>query len=215
MNAPLWSILIPTLANRTDLLGELLAVLLPQAEADGRVEIVALFNHGDRPVGVLRQELLEAARGEYISFVDDDDMVEPDYVPAITAAMGTRPDFIAFEHAYYVDGVRQPCRIVTGIGYDGWHDGYANDGWLLLVRDVTHINPVRRDVALRARFPGQRSGEDYAYIAQLRPLLRSQVSIGRVMYHYRHRPRDSAQHALGDAPAQPRPGIGSPCFRWI
>lgn len=210
---PLWSVLIPTLATRTGVLAELLKVLLPQCEAHGGVEVVGLFNHS--PVGVARQALLDAARGEYVSFVDDDNLVEDNYVAAITTAMGTRPDYVAFEHAYYVDGIRQPCRIVTGIGYDGWHSGYDNAGWQLLVRDITHINPARRDLALRSRFPPMGTGEDYAYIAGLRPLLRSQVTIGRVLYHYLHRPADSAQHGLAAGPAEPRPVITSPCFRWI
>jgi hypothetical protein len=214
-DTPLWSILTPTLSTRTGMLSELLSVLLPQCEADGRVEVVGLFNRGERPLGTLRQALLDAAAGEYVSFVDDDDMVEPDYVAAVTAAMGGRPDYVAFEMAYYVDGVRQPCRVVTGIGYDGWYTGADHSGQLLLVRDVTHVNPARRVLAQRSGFPAMQTGEDYPYIAGLRPLLRTQVAIPRVLYHYRHRYADSAQHTLAAGPDAPRPVIDSPCFRWI
>ena len=49
-----------------------------------------------------RQALLEDARGDYVSFVDDDDMVEPDFVPAVTAAQ------IEFMMKLYAAGERDP-----------------------------------------------------------------------------------------------------------
>ena len=212
----LWSILIPTLSTRTGMLAELLGVLLPQAEADGRVEVVGLFNHGDRPVGWYRQRLLDEATGEYVSFVDDDDTVDLSFVPLITAAMAKRPDYVSFEQAYYVDGIPQPVRILNGLQYLGRADGYANDGVHELARAVTHVNPCRAALARQARFDGTRgSGEDSDYVGRLAPLLWSQAIAGGVLYHYRHRPADSVQHALAGGPVDVRPVIDSPCFRWI
>jgi hypothetical protein len=88
----LWSVLIATLASRKAKLARLLGVLLPQAEAHGRVEVLGLHNNGERGLGDYKQALLEAAAGEYVSFADDDDLVEPDFVAAVTGCMAAGPD---------------------------------------------------------------------------------------------------------------------------
>ena len=177
------------------MLAGLLSVLLPQCEADGHVEVLGLFNNGERPLGTYRQALLEAARGEYVSFVDDDDMVDPDFVPLVAAAMrASGPDYVAFRHAYYEDGVRDPHVVVTGLSYGGWYDTAAE-----FVRDITHINPARTVLARRAGFTAMGSGEDADYDARLRPLLATEAGIDRVLYHYYHSPSDSVQGRLRTA----------------
>jgi len=208
--APLWSILIPTLSSRQAKFLDLMSVLLPQAEANGRVEVVALHNDGERSIADYRQALLEDARGAYVSYVDDDDMIEPDFVAVVTAAMKGWPDFIAFWHAYYVDGHRDPRPVVTGIGRD-WHDTATE-----MIRGTTHINPVRSVIAKQADFRVKIGDglEDWSYVSAVTPLLRTQAEIPRVLYHYRHSPADSVQHRLAPHAFAPRPVITSPCFRW-
>ena len=210
---PLWSVLIATLASRQTKLARLLDVLLPAAEVDGGIEVVALHNNGERSVGAYRQALLEDARGEYVSFVDDDDLVEDGedgYIPAVAAAMrGTHPDYIAFQHAYYEDGKRDPHPVVTGIGYNGWYDTPTE-----YVRDITHVNPVRAVLARKAGFTDMGSGEDYAYDTRLRPLLRTEARIDRALYHYFHSWSDSVQARLAAHDHTPRLTVTSPVFRW-
>lgn len=207
----LWSVLVPTLSSRQRKFLDLMGVLLPQCEADGRVEVVALHNDGERTVAEYRQALLEDARGDYVSFADDDDMVEGDFVAAVTAAMAGFPDYIAFRHAYYCRGAREPRPVVTGIQHGHWHD--TGDA---LYRGVTHINPVRSVIARHADFRRQVEGrlEDVSYVTGVLPLLRTQAEIPRVLYHYRHDPGDSAQYGLAPHAHAPRPVIGSPAFRW-
>jgi hypothetical protein len=212
---PAWSILIATLAYRQEKLRRLLGVLLPQADqAPGQVEVVALRNTGEWSIGEIRQALLEDARGAYVSFVDDDDLVEPDFVPAVLAAMESGPDYIAFRHAYYEGGVFDR-ETVTGIQHGGW---FNTPG--CYVRDVTHVNPVLTGLARRAGFSDMGSGEDVAYADRLRPLLRSQAEIDRVLYRYFHDWSGSVQAGL---PPQVflrryrhlcRLPVDSPSFRW-
>jgi hypothetical protein len=221
---PLWSIGIATLASRREKLARLLAVLLPQCEADGRVEVLGFWDNGERSLADKRQVTLEAARGEFISFVDDDDMVDPQFVHWVAGAMTSGhfvrpsggdalPDYIAFEHAYYISGVRQGVRILTGLQYTSWTD---EPGGGVLYRDITQVNPVRTELAKTADFRAKSLGaEDWSYVCQVRPLLRTQVDVPRVLYHYFHDPADSNQYQL--APHQPLPRLepASPCFRWI
>jgi glycosyl transferase family 2 len=218
---PLWTIGIATLASRREKLARLLAVLLPQCEADGRVEVLGFWDGGERSLADKRQVTLEAARGEYISFVDDDDMVDPEFVPSVTTAMtgpaegtaASQPDYIAFEHAYYVSGVRQPVRIITGIQYGSW---VGDEPAGVLYRDVTQVNPVRAQIAQIADFRAKSLGaEDWSYVCQVRPLLRTQAGISKVLYHYFHDPADSNQYQLAPHQQLPRLEVASPCFRWI
>lgn len=213
---PLWSILIATLASRRDKLARLLAHLLPQCEADGRVEVVGFWDNGERPVAAKRQALLVSAAGRYVSFVDDDDTVDPRFVFHVSAAMAGDPDYVAFEHAYYVSGMRQPQRVLTGLHYGTWYSTPE-----VLARDITHINPVRTSIAQQADFTARPSAEggseDWTYTETVRRLAKTEAEAapGRALYHYFHDPADSAQHQLAPHVAWPRLEVESPCFRWI
>ena len=211
---PLWSILICTLASRRDKLERLLGVLLPQCEADGRVEVVACWDNGQAPVAVKRQRLLEAAAGKYLSYADDDDLVDEEFVELVTAAMAGGPDYVAFGNIYYVAGVRQPVEVRVGLQYGGWHDDVAAG---VLYRDVTHVNPVRSSIAKQADFRGGPGwvGEDWAYTETVRRLAGTEAVIGRPLYHYLHDPADSVQYGTQQPSTAPRLPVSSPCFRWI
>lgn len=209
-----WSILCPTLAPRRDRFLRLMDVLLPQAEQyPGEVEVVALFNYG-QPLQALRQELLNSARGEFVSFVDDDDLVSEDFVAAVLRALQAQPDadYVAFRHAYYQRGRLYPLPVVTGLQYSGWYN--TSDA---LVRDITCINPVRTELARQAGFerPAGRY-EDRGYVQALRPRLadRKQAVIEKVLYHYYHDPSDSASRFSARSGSGPRPQLASPAFRW-
>jgi len=211
VSAILLSVLTPTLSSRQAKFLRLMSVLLPQAEADGRVEVVALQNDGERTIAEYRQALLEDARGRWVAFVDDDDMVEPDYVALITEALREDPDYVAFRHAYYEDGVRHPLPVVTGIKHRGWFNTSE-----ALVRDITHVNPMRASIARRADFRIRVGDalEDASFDAQVRSLLKTQVVIDGTLYHYHHSRSDSVQHRLAPHAFAPRPVIESPAFRW-
>lgn len=180
---PLWTILIPTLGQRRELLSRLLAGLLPQVDsAAGAVRILAYWNNGESPLPEIRQRLVESVTTPYLSFVDDDDLVEPDFVAEVLAAMETRPDFIGFNVQCYTDGQPQ------GVAYHSlvhrrWREV---DGKLL--RDISHINPMRSTAAKKATFRLSRAGqaEDRMWAQQLRTrrLLKTEVVIDRVLYHY-------------------------------
>ena len=208
-----WSILIATLAHRKDSLAALLRVLLPQAERfPGQVEVVALRNRGALTVGEYRQKLLEDARGKYVSFVDDDDLVAGDFVTAVLAAMVGEPDYVAFRHQMYSGGVPEPRVTITGLSFGGWRDTDV-----AMVRDVTHINPVRAELARKAGFGRYVLGEDAAYDDALRPLLKTEAVIDRVLYHYYFLSVPSASMGIPAVLLRRGgriPEVRSPVFRW-
>lgn len=221
--APLWSILIATLASRQAMLADLLAVLMPQC-LWMHMEVLGCYDNGENPLPAKRAALLDAARGTYVSYVDDDDMVEADFVAAVMKVIfaglhmteaeakltgqAKRPDFIAFDHAYYADGVFS-ATVRTGLDLVNWPETQG-----VLIRPVTHINPVRRALTHDVNWWAG-PHEDWSYVTQITPRLNTQVRIGRVLYHYRHRTHDTVQRILAPHNGAPRLDVDSPCFRWI
>lgn len=198
--------------------GELLEGLFPQVEAyPGQVEVVALRNPGglaQNQLAGLRQALLTDARGTWISFVDDDDLVSSHYVKSVMEALEQDPDFVAFTMAYYEAGVLDSRPVFTGLHLERWSDSLR-----ACFRDITHVNPVRTSIARQAGFPSPpgASAEDWQYVEAVRPLLAGgkQVVINDDLYHYRHNWTNSVQN--GSVPFRPPgrlPRINHLAFRW-
>lgn len=180
---PTWDILVPTLGERRPLFERLLAGLLPQLDPyAGRVRVVGWFNNGSPSLPKIRQTMVLGSPADYVSFVDDDDLVAPYYVDEVVAALDRRPDYVGFQVQCYSDGV--PTAVAHhSLEFRRWRnhaDRYE--------RDISHINPIRTVLARRANFAlvGAGTAEDRAWAGQLRRLnvLRSQVLIPRIMYHY-------------------------------
>ncbi len=208
--APLWTILIATLSRRQYLFLGLLDVLLPQCEAAGNVQILACSNDAQETIGQIRMRLLEAATGDYVSFVDDDDMVADDFVEAIVPLLADTPDVVGFNVRYTEpSGLSRPCFL--SIRHEP-HDDAAG-----LWRDLTHVQPLKRELALLGDF---RTGwpEDSSWRSTVRPHVHTEAYLDREMYAYRHDPRDSVQtgsHHPDSGGDQPRKEITSPTLRYL
>lgn len=176
-----WTICIATLGQRSDRFQRLLGVLLPQVdEQRGRVNVSALWNNGERPLGEVRQALVEDATGDYVSFIDDDDVVPHYFVPEIITALDQEPvvDYVGFQLQCYVDGTElKPT--YHSLRYKQWWDD--DSGYY---RDVSHLNPVRRELALRVDFRVGEPPEDVSWVDQLRPYVKTERYVDKVMYRY-------------------------------
>jgi hypothetical protein len=77
-----WSILIPTISGREQSLRTLLNAINEKRARicpTLRIEVSISFDNREKRIGTKRQELLQAAKGKYSSFVDDDDMITDAY----------------------------------------------------------------------------------------------------------------------------------------
>lgn len=180
-DSPTWTILVPTLGERRPLFERLLAVLMPQVEEQhGAVKVLARWNNGTPGLPEIRQAMVEAVDTDYLSCVDDDDLVADDYVGEIMRALAERPDQVGFRVQCYSDGVP------TAISYHSLkHGGWRNEADAYY-RDLSHINPIRADLARQVDFRRAKAGqaEDRAWVEQLRGRVRTEAYIDRVMYHY-------------------------------
>lgn len=197
------SILICHLTERAKQLEKLLGVLRPQRTSSEEVEILIREDDGNETVGLKRNELLSFAIGDYVCFVDDDDMV-PDYfvgeiLKAIDKSGTSPPKPVAqspFEHVepaimtaspdviglkgHYTVGDGPPQTFIHSIRYKEWK---TVDG--IHQRCPNHLNPVKRELALKAGFTEKDHGEDHDYSMALLPLLKTEVFVDKVMYFYR------------------------------
>jgi hypothetical protein len=218
---PLWSILVPTIPQREAWFRRLLDVLLPQLEAVGpSVEVLAWRNAGERSLGEIRDGLMAEARGKYISFVDDDDLVAEFYVAEIMRAViehlgrtGQWPDHVGFQLEYWNAG-----RLAEICDHSLRHGRWHRNSEMRLVRDFTHLDPILRDKALRGRFAQARRkrAEDRVWCKQVRPFLFTEAYVDKVLYRYLWNESTSSwQHPERILPAgTPLPAIDHPHFRW-
>lgn len=178
---PTWTILVPTLGQRTHLFDRLMTVLLPQLDNHaGRVRVVGWFSHGHPSIGVIRDALVQTAPGEYVSFIDDDDLVPGYYVDEIVKAIAGRPHHVGFKLEYRENGDRRTI-IDHSLVHGRWGENARGT-----FRDVTHLDPIRTELARRARFAVVMAGraEDRPWVQQVRRHLRTEAYVDRVMYHY-------------------------------
>lgn len=223
MSAPLWVIMVPTIPKRAakfrnlmtgdrgDLLGQVTAWNEGSVE---QVRVLAWLNEGQPHLGAIRDAMVDeaAAMGaEYVSFVDDDDRLMPEYVSSIIGALYQHlgvaddwPDHVGFRVEMTKDG--EPYADVD-------HSLMYGSAWRSLprdperpdirqfVRDFTHLDPIRTELAQRGSFALAPAGqmEDRNWVRQVRPFVKTEAYIDRVLYHYDWRPDESAWETPGAA----------------
>lgn len=185
---PLLSILICGTPARAaskalPLVGRILAQLYPD---DKRVEVLYLLDNKKRSVGAKRQALLDIAQGEYVSYVDDDDDIAPEYCAAILGVIempGDKPDVITFD---------QVANIAGNLGQVCFGLGQANEDFnpdAITKRNAWHVCAWKRELAQRFKFPDLMDGEDWAWASQLCSVARSSVHIDGVLHFYTFNPQ--------------------------
>lgn len=200
-----YDILICSIEHRTDMLDALLTELGRQLVPGVGVRVYR--DNLETEYGAKCQRLLESSEAEYVSFLDDDDWIEPDFIEAIMAAVEERPDYVGFKVRFTKDGNPQ-LPVFHTLQYGGWID--TPDA---LYRDIAHFNPIRRDLATMGVWAGG-DGADRRWADQLRAqgCVKTEVFIDRELHHYRNRSHDtfvfsSVQQPLIDHPARPEHGF--------
>jgi hypothetical protein len=181
VNPVTWDLLLPTIPHRHDQMCALLAEIGRQWQPGLGVIVYRdnMRRAGNASYGKW-QDLQEMSQAEYTSFISDDDWIAPDFVSRIMEALEGRPDYVGFAVRYTMDG-NLAVPVEHSLHYDGWHD-YPG----ILVRDIVHYNPVRRDLALLATWGTSHLGADRDWAADLRATgkVRTEAWIRDQMYWY-------------------------------
>ena len=187
MSEPILSLLICSVNSRKEFLDRLLEVLNKQLQGQ---EILVNLDNGEKSIGRKRNELLQQATGKYIAFIDDDDLVSEDYISLILDAVKDSCDVVGMHLIHTYDG--QPFgKTYHSLKYDHWYDepNPSEPGTKFYYRNPNHLNPVKREYALKVKFPEISNGEDRAYSKALLPFLKSEVYIDKPIYYYLYRSR--------------------------
>lgn len=193
------SILIPSVAERRNtFLPKSLDMLYGQLEKlpkeiQEQVEIIYLIDNKTIMLGDKRNLMIDMAKGEYIVFVDCDDRIEPDYIETLYEATKTNADSIVFLASVSLNGeTPKICR---------YSKDYPNDYNTATEyhRLPNHICCIKREVSKRVSFPSLKRAEDAGYAKLLKPHLKTEHKIDRVLYHYDY--NDMTTVAQEDIPA--------------
>ena len=179
-----------TQPSRTVFLQLLLKGLAPQVAKFPDVEIVITTFDKSISIGKNRGKMIAAAAGEYVNFVDDDDLVAEDYVESIRPLLDG-VDYIGFLAKFHRDGVYCGKLSFHSLDFKGWSE--SSYGYF---RDISHLNPMRKELAVAGqmeRYDGT-FYEDHAWADLLRFLgiVKTEHFIAKPMYfvYYRSKKTD-------------------------
>lgn len=178
------SILIPTVASRKNELSRLLSVLNPQiTKFHDLVELKIDDSAHPITTGRKRNSLLQKSTGQYVVYIDDDDMVPTYYVQEMLTACSTNADCVAINGVMTTDG-KNRTRWLLSKKYE--NRSITEIGETILLRKTNHITAVRRELAIKVGFPDKSHAEDKYYSDRVATLCQTETVIQLPMYHYQY-----------------------------
>jgi len=171
----------------TDATHEIISSALESLNKTGQFIYLSTENRG---VSAARNSGLDAATGDYIAFVDADDLVSPEYITKILAACADSPSIIEFGYRTIDqagDLINSRCHIHTKFGrYNRdqvLNNVFASCLWYSWVR------VFKRDLFDGVRFPpGVRYCEDLIAITAVYRKANTILALADALYDYRLNP---------------------------
>lgn len=191
------SILIPTTPDREVFFATLMTELCHQVlklsdwyEKDYWQYVEILKDNRPQPVtiGEKRNALLQQASGEWVAFIDSDDMISRNYLKILLGNIGTIRSHVncfSLRGVMTTDG-KNPEIFEHSIKYKEWR---TTDNEVKYERFINHLNCIRTSIAKQFKYPKVNMGEDHNYSKQLRAsgLFTSEGEINEVLYYYKYR----------------------------
>lgn len=184
------SILIPTLPQRKKMFNVLRKNLTAQIDyvhltnpSLGKVEILfdssKKFLKGGLSVGAKRDALKCRATGEYLVFVDDDDIVAPNYLESILRLMESNPDIITFRSLYKSSTYWG----IVDMNLNHSENEQMNDS-IIVKRQPFHVCPIRTSIAQQHSFPDINNAEDWGWMVKILTDCKTQSHSDQILHQY-------------------------------
>lgn len=172
------SILICTLESRRNQFDRLIRILQPQLTDE--VEIKFLRDQKQKTIGYKRNQLLQAATGDYVAFIDDDDRISPNYVQLLLKGIETDPDCCSLIGQITFNGKGQQ-KFIHSIGYTS----YFEQG-RIYYRPPNHLNCIRASIAKQFIFDEINMYEDTHWAMAIcnAGVLKTEYKIEETLYYY-------------------------------
>lgn len=189
------SILIPTTSDReyffSDIMSELCrqVKLLSDKTGDDHwkyIEILKDPRGKEFTIGKKRNDLLFAATGEYVQFIDSDDMVCSDFFETELKALESKPDCLSLRGIMTTNGLNEEI-FEHSLRYPEWRTVLSDN--IKHERYPNHLNCIKASIAKQFKFPEKNFGEDHAYSKAVHEsgLIKKEVYIEKILYHYKYR----------------------------
>lgn len=131
-------------------------------------------------IGDKRNQLIKASGGIFVAFVDDDDLVNRNYIKKIYECLEQNPslDCIGIRGMMYTNGT--PGRpFIHSIKNKKWTEDKS-----FFYRPPNHLNPIRKSIAVMYPFKQLNTGEDHDFCLRIAARLKHEYMIDDTMYYY-------------------------------
>lgn len=179
MKTPLLSILICSIPERTyKYLPELLRVLNPQCNYP-EVELLILTDNKKMSIGEKRNKLKDLAKGKYIVYVDDDDLVSDNYVREILLATKKDTDCILFDEWKTVS--EKEGKLVK------YSIKYSNMKWdeKIMYKTPNSRMVIKKEIVENINFLHMNNYEDDEWGLRILPHIKTEFNIDKILYYYK------------------------------
>lgn len=178
------SILVPSVFERCDKAVKLAAHLNQQAK-DLPVEILWFTDNRRRRLGKKREVMIQAALGKYLCHLDDDDWVADNFVTLVLEQIKNDPDVITYKQVVEIP-LGGHFTVTPGLQHENQPVSCGDDGkWRDITRKPWHWCTWRTELARQAACQDGNIDEDWHWVQQLLPLVKTEAHIPEVLHHYR------------------------------
>ncbi len=159
-------------------------------------ERIKVYTHENKGVAITREIGFMRAKGDYITFLDSDDMLEPDFLSTMVGAMEkNNVDVVCcncFDNGVINKSI-EADRIVKS------NPLYFIDAFIANKRFAYCIwaKVFRRDSIKNCEFPKMKYGEDALYVANCYQNVESVMLLEYAGYNYSYNPAGAMQNAKG------------------
>lgn len=177
-------VLILSQPSRLLFLGQIMQEIGRQTVNHPDVGVIVRCFDPELTLGENRNILRAKSSAEYVQYLDDDDWLAPGYFNRVMPLLDR--DYVGFRAQCY-------CKHLNytryGNTFHSLEHGKRPDPWgregQNFFRDITHINPMRRELAIQADFDGG-FAEDCRWAAKIRKLdiVKTEHYVPEVLYHY-------------------------------
>jgi len=175
------TICILSLPDRLTFLTNLLSQLYAQPkELLKYTEILINVDYKQFTIGEKRNQLLNSAKGKYITFIDDDDDVSSNYIEKIFGGISKDVDAIGITGMYApVVGIHKKFTCSKDYKWEEKPDAYY--------RSIQHICPIKTEIARQVQYPAINFTEDNLYADKVQPFIKTDYTINDIIYIYKYR----------------------------
>jgi hypothetical protein len=193
------SILIPTVSGRFDKVGKLIESLERRAK-DLPVEILWLGDNRKRTLSKKREALVQAAKGKYITHLDDDDDLAENFFERVLWAVEQDADVISYCSRATINN-QNPFIVHSSITFDGpevlidgvpaGHAKYENGVWYDINRKPWHWCTWKASIAKAIEYPDLTYGEDWQIVKRMLAMVKTETRMDEVMHYYLHNDKET------------------------